>query len=61
MQALQDAGRFTELMLCAEQLKTLPFSAVWERYCAEQGVPAEDGVWFGTVQAYERDVLSGRV
>ena len=61
MQALQDAGRFTELMLCAEQLKTMPFPAVWERYCAEQGVPAEDAAWFGTVQAYERDVLSGRV
>ena len=61
MQALQDAGRFTELMLCAEQLKTMPFPAVWGRYCAEQGVPAEDAAWFGTVQAYERDVLSGRV
>ncbi len=61
MQALQDAGRFTELMLCAEQLKTMPFPAVWERYCAEQGVPTEDAAWFGTVQAYERDVLSGRV
>jgi L-rhamnose isomerase len=48
-------------MLCAEQLKTMPFPAVWERYCAEQGVPAEDAAWFGTVQAYERDVLSGRV
>ena len=61
MQALQDAGRFTELMLCAEQLKTMPFPAVWERYCAEQGVPTEDAAWFGTVQAYERDVLSRRV
>lgn len=61
MQALQDAGRFTELMLCAEQLKTMPFPAVWERYCAEQGAPAEDAAWFGTVQAYERDVLSGRI
>ena len=42
-------------------IRDRPFPAVWERYCAEQGVPAEDAAWFGTVQAYERDVLSGRV
>ena len=61
MQALQDAGRFTELMLCAEQMKTMPFSAVWAQYCAAQGVPAEDGAWFAAIEAYERGVLLKRV
>ena len=39
MQALQDAGRFTELMLCAEQLKTMPFPAVWGALLRGAGRP----------------------
>ena len=60
MQRLQDEGRFTELMVRQEELKTLPFGEVWDEYCRRCGVP-EDGKWFDTVMAYERDVQMKRV
>lgn len=56
---LQDGGRFTELMVRQEELKTMPFGEVWEEYCRRCGVPA-DGEWFQRVQAYEADVLAKR-
>jgi L-rhamnose isomerase len=56
---LQDEGRFTELFVKQEELKTLPFGAVWDRFCERTGVPAEDA-WYDEVAAYERDVLSRR-
>ena len=59
MKQLQDEGRFTELMVRQEELKTLPFGEVWDEYCRRCGVP-EDGKWFDTVMAYERDVQSKR-
>ena len=33
---------------------------VWDEYCRRCGVP-EDGKWFDTVMAYERDVQMKRV
>ncbi|MGN0479486.1 MAG: L-rhamnose isomerase [Hominenteromicrobium sp.] len=60
MKSLQDSANFTELMMLSEKLKTMPFSAVWERYCETQGVPADDADWFRTVMDYEKNVLSKR-
>ena len=60
MKSLQDNANFTELMMLSEKLKTMPFSAVWERYCEMQGVPADDQEWFKTVMDYEKNVLSKR-
>mgnify|MGYP001002769333 CR=1 FL=1 len=56
---LQDRGSFTEKMVLMEESKTLPFGDIWERYCEEQGVPA-DGGWFEKIRSYEKDVLSKR-
>ena len=58
--AMQDEGRFTELLVAQEEAKTLPFGEVWAEYCRRAGVPG-DGQWLAQVQAYERDVLSKRV
>ena len=58
--AMQDEGRFTELLVAQEESKTLPFGEIWAEYCRRAGVP-EDGRWLAQVQAYERDVLSKRV
>ena len=60
MKSLQDNANFTELMMLSEKLKTMTFSAVWERYCEMQGVPADDQEWFKTVMDYEKNVLSKR-
>ena len=58
--AMQDEGRFTELLVAQEESKTMPFGEIWAEYCRRAGVP-EDGQWLAQVQAYERDVLSKRV
>ena len=57
---LQNENNWTELMVIQEELKTLPFGAVWNEYCRRCGVPA-DGQWFDSIKAYERNVLAKRV
>lgn len=59
LKELQEAGRFTELMMRQEELKTYPFGEIWAQYCRTMGVPSDEK-WFDQVLAYERDVLSLR-
>ncbi len=56
---LQNADNWTELMVRQEELKTLPFGAVWAEYCDRCGAP-RDGVWYATVKEYEDTVMSKR-
>ncbi|MDO4837011.1 MAG: L-rhamnose isomerase [Clostridia bacterium] len=60
MKDLQDTGRFTELMVRQEDLKTMPFGEVWNEYCRRCNVP-EDGAWFDKVTEYEKNVQLKRV
>lgn len=57
--ALQDANNWTELMVRAEEAKTLPFGDVWEEYCKVCGAPC-DGEWFSDVLEYEKNVMLKR-
>ena len=59
MQKLQNEGRFSELLMLQEEIKTCPFGDVWEHYCEQQGVPVNEA-WFSQVQEYESTVLSAR-
>lgn len=59
LRAMQDSNNWTELMVRAEESKTLPFGDVWEEYCRRCGVAA-DGEWFDIAKAYENDILSER-
>ena len=59
MREMQDAGRWTEIMVTRETAKLLPFGEVWDEYCRRCGVPL-DGQWLAEVQRYEREVLSER-
>ncbi|MEG0995377.1 MAG: L-rhamnose isomerase, partial [Clostridia bacterium] len=59
LRALQDASANTELLMLQEELRTLPMGAVWEEYCARQGVPADER-WFDVVMQYEKEVLEKR-
>ncbi|CUX25052.1 L-rhamnose isomerase [Clostridium sp. C105KSO13] len=56
---LQDENRMTELMVRQEEVKTLPFGSVWDRYCEECGVQT-DGTWFDEIVKYEQKVLLER-
>ncbi|HAN43986.1 MAG TPA: L-rhamnose isomerase [Ruminococcaceae bacterium] len=60
LKELQDSGRLTELMMLAEEIKTLPFGDIWEHYCEQQNVPSNEE-WFGEVMKYESEVLSKRI
>lgn len=60
LKALQDQGKFTQLLVQQEELKTLPFGEVWKEYCDTCGVPA-DGQWMKVVEDYENSVLRKRV
>ena len=55
--ALQDENNFTELMVRQEELKTMPFGAVWEEYLRRESIPQD---YFSEIKRYERDVLSKR-
>ena len=50
---------FTDRLALLEELKTLPFGAVWEEYCERQGV-VPGANWLDEVKKYEKDVLSKR-
>ncbi|MBN1671225.1 MAG: L-rhamnose isomerase [Kiritimatiellae bacterium] len=58
--AMENAGDFTGRLALLEELKTLPFAAVWDAYCLQQDVPA-GMAWLEEVRAYENDVLAKRV
>jgi len=53
------AGNTTARLALMEEIKSLPFGAVWNRYCLTAGVPA-GAAWMGRVTDYEKAVLSGR-
>jgi L-rhamnose isomerase len=50
---------YTKRLVMFEELKTMPWAAVWDYYCMQQNVPV--GLkWFNEVEQYEKDVLSKR-
>lgn len=59
LRALQDEGRFTELMMQQEELKTYPFGDVWNQFCEMNGVPVGES-WYDVVKEYEENVLLKR-
>lgn len=56
---LEVSGNYTRRLALLEELKGLPFGAVWDYYCAEQDVPV--GISFmDDIHAYEEHVLARR-
>ena len=60
LREMETAGDLTRRLALLEELKTLPFGAVWDYYCFKQGVPVGLG-WLDQVRTYERIVLSERL
>jgi L-rhamnose isomerase len=58
LKKLQDSFNMTRLMVWQEELKTLPFGAVWEEYLSRQNIKGGD--WLETIEKYEAEVLRGR-
>jgi L-rhamnose isomerase len=59
LRQLEVEGDFTSRLAMVEELKTLPFGAVWDYYCLQQEVPP-GMAWMEDVRQYEREVTSKR-
>ncbi len=59
LKSLQDNNKLTELMAMQEEVKTLPFGAVWDEYCERCGAPVGKA-WYDEVVKYENEVLLKR-
>ena len=55
----EEAGQNFERLAMLEELKTMPFSAVWDYYCLQEDVPV-GADYIAEIQKYEMDVLSKR-
>jgi L-rhamnose isomerase len=59
LRQFESGGDFTSRLAMLEELKTLPFGAVWDYYCLQCDVPVGPD-WLKETRAYEQEVLSKR-
>ena len=59
LRKLEADGDYTARLALLEELKTLPFGAVWDHYLAGLGIPVGRD-WIGAIKTYENEVLSKR-
>ncbi len=57
--SMETDGNLTGRLGLLEELKSMPFGAVWDYYCQEAQVPVA-GDWLAEVARYERQVLDHR-
>ena len=56
---LEHSGDYTSRLALLEELKSMPWAAVWDEYCERENV-AVGAAWLADVKQYEKDVLSKR-
>lgn len=59
LKKLELDGDYTSRLALVEELKSYPFSAVWDYFCEKEGVPVRD-TWLDEVKKYEQEVLLKR-
>jgi L-rhamnose isomerase len=59
LRKLEAERDYTARLALLEELKTLPFGAIWDAHCERSGSPS-GRAWLDRVRTYERDVLSTR-
>jgi L-rhamnose isomerase len=59
LQKMEADGDYTSRLAMLEELKSLPFGAVWDYYCEINNVPV-GSAWLDNVKSYENDVLLKR-
>ena len=55
----QNSADFTSMLAVTEELKTMPFGAVWNEYLNRCGAPS-GAEWIAQMKKYENEVLSKR-
>ena len=59
LQAFERAGDYSSRLAYLEELKAMPWQAVWDEFCVRENVPV--GLdWYEEVRSYEENVLSKR-
>lgn len=59
LRQFESAGDYSGRLALLEEIKTLPFGAVWDYYCVKMDVPA-GMAWFNELKRYEQEVTSLR-
>ena len=59
LQDYEAKGRYFERLALQEELKNMPWGAVWDMFCLKNGVPAGND-YISDIIKYEKDVLSHR-
>lgn len=59
LQGFEETSDFTSRLALMEEVKTMPFGAVWDYYCLKNDVP-QGMVWMDEIREYERSVLLKR-
>jgi len=59
LREMEMGGDFTSRLAMLEEMKTMPFGAIWDYYCTKKEVPPAQA-WLDEVKAYEKNVLSKR-
>ena len=59
LRAMEQSGDYTSRLAMLEELKTMPFGAVWDYYCQKLDVPIGDA-WLKEVRDYEANGTSER-
>ena len=59
LRSFELAGDFTSRLAMLEELKSMPFGAVWDQWCQSANVPVGPA-WLDEIRKYESDVLTKR-
>lgn len=59
LKEIEAKGDLTGRLVLLEEVKALPWSAVWDRFCEMQDVPVA-GAWYHDIRRYEEKILSER-
>ncbi|GAB1155169.1 L-rhamnose isomerase [Paenibacillus illinoisensis] len=59
LKAAELQGDYTVRLALTEEFKSYPFGAIWDYYCAQQGVPVREK-WISEIKTYEEEVLLQR-
>jgi L-rhamnose isomerase len=57
---LEREGNYLARLALLEELKTMPFGAVWDYHCLTSGIPAGE-VWISKIINYKKEVFRRRI
>jgi L-rhamnose isomerase len=55
----ENSSNYTKRLAILDEVKTMPFGAIWDYYCFQKNVPSDFG-WTAELERYEKDVLKLR-